>query len=335
MNKWIFIWLFFNGMAYTLRAQDPQFSQFYAAPLYMNPGFAGNTIQARAVANYRNQWPSMPGKFVSYAASFDYNIDDLNSGVGLAVQQDRAGSAGLRYTNIALQYSYTIRISRFLAMKPGMSFSYSMRDIDRTALIFGDQLIYDNPTSASQSRFTFEPIRYPDFAAGTILYMRRWWAGVAFHHINRPNQSLIGDESRLPMRFSFHGGYNYALKKNIKKKDIASITLVTHYKAQGKWDQLDFGAYFKYKIVTAGVYYRGIPVFKSNGYRQPNHDAVVALIGFEYKDLAFGYSYDLTISKLISNSGGAHEISIIYEMASERNKRKRRRSKFIIPCAKF
>jgi hypothetical protein len=54
-----------------------------------------------------------------------------------------------------------------------------------------------------------------------------------------------------------------------------------------------------------------------------------------YDGLGFGYSYDLSISKLITNSGGAHEISIIYEIASERKKRKRRRSKFIIPCAKF
>jgi hypothetical protein len=38
---------------------------------------------------------------------------------------------------------------------------------------------------------------------------------------------------------------------------------------------------------------------------------------------------------LITNSGGAHEISVIYEIASDRKKRKRRRSRFIIPCAKF
>ncbi len=303
--------------------------------MYLNPGFAGNTVQARAVMNYRNQWPAMSGTFVSYAASFDYNIEELNSGIALAVQQDRAGSAGLRYSNIGLQYSYTIRISRFLAMKPGLSFSYSFRDINQNELIFGDQLIYDNPTSASQTRFDAEPVRYPDLGAGTIFYMRRWWAGVAFHHINRPNQSLLALESRLPMRFSLHGGYNIAIKKNVKKKDISTVTLVANYKAQGKWDQLDVGAYFKYKIVTAGAYYRGLPVVKQNGYNQPNHDAVIALLGFEYKDLAFGYTYDLSVSKLITNSGGAHEVSLIYEMASERKKRKRRRSRFIIPCAKF
>jgi hypothetical protein len=137
------------------------------------------------------------------------------------------------------------------------------------------------------------------------------------------------------VRFSFHGGYNLVVKKDVKKKEITSFTFVANYKAQGKWDQLDVGAYFKYKIITSGIYYRGLPLIKTNGYTQPNQDAITALIGFEYKDLAFGYSYDLTVSKLITNSGGAHEISIIYEMASDRKKRKRRRSRFIIPCAKF
>ncbi|NQV53831.1 MAG: PorP/SprF family type IX secretion system membrane protein [Flavobacteriales bacterium] len=316
-------------------AQDPQFSQFYSAPLYMNPGFAGNTIQARGVINYRNQWPAMPGKFVSYAASFDYNIEELNSGLALSFQQDRAGTAALRYSNIALQYSYTLRLSRYLAIKPGISFSYSFRDVNRAELIFGDQLIYDNPTSQSSTRFDYEPVRYPDLGAGSILYSRNWWAGMAFHHINRPNQSLIAQESRLPIRFSVHGGYNVVMKKDVKKKDVSSFTFVAHYKAQGKWDQLDIGAYFKYRIITTGLYYRGLPLVKTNGYKQPNHDALTALIGFEYKDLSFGYSYDLTLSKLITNSGGAHEISIIYEMASDRRKRSRRRSRFFIPCAKF
>lgn len=318
-----------------VQAQDPQFSQFYAAPLYMNPGFAGNTVQARAVMNYRNQWPAMPGTFVSYAASFDYNIESLNSGVGLAIQQDRAGSAGLRYSNVALLYSYTLRLSRLVAVKPGISFSYSFRDIDRNELVFGDQLIYDNPSSGSQQGFTAEPVRYPDLGSGAIFYGRRWWVGPAFHHINRPNQSLIALESRLPVRFSLHGGYKLSISKDIKGQDVMSATFVAHYKSQGEWDQLDFGTYFKYKIVTAGLYYRGIPFLKPNGYLQPNHDAVVALLGFEYKDIAFAYSYDLTISKIAINSGGSHEVSLIIEMASDRAKRKRSKSRFFIPCAKF
>ena len=48
-------------------AQDPQYSQFYAAPQYLNPAFTGMTIQDRIVINYRHQWPSIPGAlFIIY-----------------------------------------------------------------------------------------------------------------------------------------------------------------------------------------------------------------------------------------------------------------------------
>lgn len=321
-------------ISWNLSAQEPQFSQFYSAPIFINPAFAGNTTQFRGVLNYRNQWPAMPGQFISYAASADYNIADINSGIALGLVHDKAGSASLRYTNISLNYSYTIRVSRTLAIKPGIYFSYTFRDVDRSALVFGDQLIYDNPVSGSVSQFSAEPVRYPDLGFGAIVYQQNWWGGTSFKHVNQPNQSLIDDVVRLPMLFSLHGGYNYVIKQNVKKQQISSVTGVLHYKAQGKWDQLDIGAYYRYKILTAGAYYRGLPI-KSNHYEQPNADAVIVLLGFEYKDFAMAYSYDLTVSKLITNSGGSHEISLNWELASERQKRKRRRSRFLIPCAKF
>src|SRR4030095_593722 len=87
-------------------AQDPQFSQFYAAPLYLNPALAGSTGQARAGLNYRNQWPAMEANFTTMSAYFDYFIEDKNTGVGVLLTQDKAGLSGLRSTSLALQYSY-------------------------------------------------------------------------------------------------------------------------------------------------------------------------------------------------------------------------------------
>jgi hypothetical protein len=47
----------------SVTAQDPQYSQFYAAPLYLNPAFAGATGQNRIGINYRNQWPAIDANF--------------------------------------------------------------------------------------------------------------------------------------------------------------------------------------------------------------------------------------------------------------------------------
>ena len=52
-------------------AQDPHFTQFYAAPTYLSPAFAGTTIQNRFALQFRDQWPSIPGAFVSYNLAAD------------------------------------------------------------------------------------------------------------------------------------------------------------------------------------------------------------------------------------------------------------------------
>ena len=83
-------------------AQDAQFSQFYAAPLIINPALTGNTIQDRFSLNYRNQWPAVPNSkaFTTYAFSYEHNFDDSNSAIGALVYHDRAGLAGLRTTSL-------------------------------------------------------------------------------------------------------------------------------------------------------------------------------------------------------------------------------------------
>src|SRR5690348_18500217 len=88
----------------TVTAQDPQFSQFYAAPLYLNPALAGSTGQARAGINYRNQWPSIDANFTTLSAYFDYYIEDYKSSVGVILNQDREGLAGLRSFSLGVQY---------------------------------------------------------------------------------------------------------------------------------------------------------------------------------------------------------------------------------------
>ena len=72
-------------------AQDPQFSQYYSAPLYLNPALAGITQQGRAGINYRNQWPSIDANFETFSLYVDNNFDEKNSSVGLLFVNDKEG----------------------------------------------------------------------------------------------------------------------------------------------------------------------------------------------------------------------------------------------------
>ena len=70
-------------------AQDPQFSQFYAAPLYLNPALTGINQKGRVGINYRNQWPSINTGFETAAAYVDYNFEEYNSSLGFLITMIR------------------------------------------------------------------------------------------------------------------------------------------------------------------------------------------------------------------------------------------------------
>src|ERR1043165_3026913 len=95
MRKIILI-IFLGLWVAQANAQDIQFSQYYQAPLFLNPGFTGITPQQRVVFNNRVQWPNLPQAFTTYAASYDIFVEELRSGFGMLLTSDKMGSAGWR-----------------------------------------------------------------------------------------------------------------------------------------------------------------------------------------------------------------------------------------------
>src|SRR6266481_262099 len=105
----------------TVTAQDPQFSQFYAAPLYLDPAFAGATGQARVGANYRNQWPAIDANFNTISAFGDFYNESKNVGFGAIITKDREGLLGLQSTSIGLMASYDLKITGAHITQPDQS----------------------------------------------------------------------------------------------------------------------------------------------------------------------------------------------------------------------
>src|SRR5687767_8864083 len=82
-------------VALELKAHDPEFSQFYANQIYLNPALAGNTICPRVSAGYRMQWPNVYGTYSTVGVSIDRYVHAVKGGVGLMVMQDRAAQGTL------------------------------------------------------------------------------------------------------------------------------------------------------------------------------------------------------------------------------------------------
>ncbi len=320
-------------------AQDPQFSQFYAAPLYLNPAFAGSTQQARVGANYRNQWLGLSTSFETISAYFDYYFEDYNSGVGVIAWTDAHSLSGLRMTSVGGQYAYQLPVTNEITVRAGAYGAYVFGDFSYTNLRFADQFDgdgFNNPTNESGDRSLNN---YFDLGIGGLAYAKDWWIGYSAMHLTRPDQSSIGASSILPMRHSVHGGYRFHLpiesftKELVKRKKERSVTPAFHYKHQGGFNQLDLGAYATLEPLTVGVWYRGIPINAVEG--ELNNESVIFLVGFRSSGgFSMGYSFDYTLSKLTIQSGGAHEVSVIYEFPI-RDPRTPAKNVRKIPCPRF
>lgn len=330
----------------TVTAQDPQFSQFYAAPLYLNPALTGATGQARAGINYRNQWPAIDANFTTMSAYFDYFIEDKSSGVGIILNRDVEGLAGLRSLSVGLQYSYELYLTKNLGFRPGVQVALYNRDINFDRLTFGDEFDEDrgtfiDGTTAEEFRTNFSKT-FVDLSLGGVFFTKVAYLGVAVFHLNQPNQSIIDEDSPLPVKLSVHGGFKFHMKPGTVGSGIytreaeRSIGPAFQFRHQGQFDQMDLGIYFTAEPLVAGFWYRGVPFKNVNGF--VNNESLVFLLGFTRigakEALNIGYSFDYTISKLTAGSGGAHEFSLTYTWPM-RNPRKPPKDKLVIPCPDF
>jgi type IX secretion system PorP/SprF family membrane protein len=308
--------------------QDPTFSQFYANALYLSPSFAGATNEYRLAVNYRDQWPAVPGVFNTYSISFDKAMPNFNSGIGVLATYDVAGSGNLSTTNIGLLYSYDFNINKEWHIRPGVEFKFYYLGLDIGKLVFNSQ-ITGSGTSPSVTPPPFDNVADIDFATSALVYNSRTWAGFTLDHLLTPKMSFYGNDATLPVKFNFYGGTQILKQTRLRQKTQEILSVAVNFQKQGKFYQSDLGLYFYKDPIIFGIWYRGIPLVTSQV-----GDAIIGLIGIKTKQLHIGYSYDFTISNLIGSTGGAHEISLVYEFnnLSLGQLKKRIRA---IPCPEF
>jgi len=304
----------------TVLAQDPQFTQFYANPVYLNPAFAGTARCPRMMMNYRNEWPALSGTFVTYSVSYDQHIDGLQGGIGVLILQDQAGEGTLNTTSGNIVYSYRLNVNRKFSIKAGFQAGYIQKTVDWDKLTFNDMIdprygfIYSTQeTQVSDTRGNL------DLSAGVLGFSKRYFAGAAIHHLTQPKEGFIDQNmARLPMRITVHAGAIIPLDQT----DMSSISPNILYQKQQDHTQINVGIYIHKSAIVGGLWYRQA---------EKNADAFIALVGFQQGMVKFGYSYDVTLSKLSNASAGAHEFSFGLQFECRPRKRKFR----AIDCPSF
>lgn len=305
MQRWVLISFFFFFIK-SLPAQDPEFSQFFANPLYLNPAFSGTTELPRMVFNYRNQWPQKGATYLTYSFSFDQHLNNNNAGWGIQVIRDQELNNIVNTHSAIFSYSYHVQLGYESFMTLGLQGGMVLKQFNTGNLVFpsGIDQLKGEISEWVSSLVPDKKKIYPDFAVGAVGQHGEFFWSTAVHHLTTPNESIIAGDQKgnIPVKTTLHCGARMKRLHHGLLSRIFTISPNILYQQQGSFKQLNLGIYMIEKSFLFGGWYR------NNIDIRP--DAVIAMAGLARERFQVGYSFDLTISKLSNYSYGSHEFSL-------------------------
>jgi type IX secretion system PorP/SprF family membrane protein len=311
------------GIMCVSKAQDPNFSQFFASPLTLNPAFTGKFDGIfRVAGNYRNQWPSINNAFITKTASADFHLlkgylSDIDRwGIGGLFMSDQNGNGAVTTNQFSLSTAYHKGLDEDGYHQIGVGFqgSYTDKRLDVYKLKFEDQLTALGFTGTTSEIFPQSnlQVKYLDINAG-VLYngstngYNNFYLGASMYHINRPKETFQGGQYYLNSRTTIMGG------GRLPTNQFNAFHFSANYSFQANANNLMFGGAYAMNL----NYDEDNPVNVYMGaWARFNNvtDALIPYVGLEFGDVMIGATYDVNISSLqpASNSRGGLELSLIY-----------------------
>jgi type IX secretion system PorP/SprF family membrane protein len=309
-----------------LQAQDPMFSQFYAAPLYLNPALAGAETNMIVGLNYRTQWNSLQSPYQTGQVSLTYPL--ITNGV---VRKHIGGLGFSAFNEVAGQYNnfktfglvaggaYNLPFDKWnnTFISIGLQGGFIQKRVDNGDLTWGSQ--YDpyfgfNQAIAPSINNINSRVSYPVINAGLTFQHNSQklnsglseFIGVALSNLNKPNEGMIiGSQNQLPLLLKVHGGFDFTMN------DRVSFAPQVLWMRQNNINQINVGTYLSYSVTTLDQ-----PFIATLGGWYRVADSFIMMVGFSKNKFSFGFSYDLNTSTLryATRGQGAYEVSLQYRV---------------------
>lgn len=318
--------------AWTAKAQDVHFSQFYMTSVSMNPAMAGYNHDVQAILNYKTQWLSIPAPYKTYAGSFDMKINKKKTSkgflaAGVNIFSDKAGDGQMGTDQANLTLAYHVRIGRYSTLGAGLQGGVIQRSITTRSLQWGSQFdgsAYNSSLPTNETNMAISK-SFSDVGGGVLYNYNntseerhvtdnhdlKFTFGGSVYHVNEPKYSFYtGGGERLHMKFVLHGNALWSLKNS-----NVGIAPGFFFYRQGGVQEIYAGGMVRYKLKQDSKYtglQKGAAI-SFGGFLRAK-DAVIASMLFEYSSYAIGFSYDVNTSLLrtATNMRGGFEISLRY-----------------------
>ncbi len=299
--------------------QDAQFSQYMFNQFYLNPAVAGSDPRfAHFNLMYRRQWvgysPTFDDGGAPNTAVFSYTmpLNNINSGIGLFVENDMIGPGSINQFKLSYAYHIATKKGR---LSLGLSGGFYNSVIDFGRFRFNDT---GDPLLEGRGR---ESQWVPDFGLGVYYTSQKFFLGVSNSHLLQPvlNYGTEIATNRLEGNYTLLGGMNFDISPSLTLSPSAIVKSNLRNVVS-----LEGSALLHYQ----DSYYFGLS-FRDVG---PTNDAI-AMIGanvLKDKSLAIGYAFDLRLNSQAALAATSHEIRLGYRIpAAQRPKR------FIIRTPRF
>lgn len=304
----------------SLRAQnDAQFTQYWAVPAYYNPAALGNVDFIHITAGSRLQWLGIKNAPMTFTAMADMPFKFLGRrwGTGVVLQTESMGL--YRNTTAHAQLAWKknmLKGTLNVGVQAGIINETFRAGSDQVITIDGDDAHTSADDAIPQSDVAGTAF---DASVGVMFTHKRFWVGASVTHLTAPTVTMkVGDD--LDHQYEFDVGRNYYFMaggnipiQNTLFEVLPSVMVKTDF----NFFQAEATARFRYnKFLSAGV-----------GYRYK--DAVSVMIGADYKNFFFGYSYDYATSAIRKASSGSHELFVQYNVKLDMGERNRNKHKSI------
>jgi type IX secretion system PorP/SprF family membrane protein len=319
MRKLLFSFFLLSAVL-SSKAQDPNFSQFFASPLTLNPALTGKFDGVfRVAGNYRNQWPTINNAFTTATISLDANIlrnsipDFDQFGVGIMAFTDKSGNGVLQNNFLALSTAYHKALDENGFHQIGLGFqgTYVNKRLDIASLKFESMLradgftgLLDESFSSNQMKLSYFDMNFGILYNGTSDGTNNFYVGASMYHVNRPKETFKQGNYLLEPRVTlqaggmvpiggfnaFHFSANHSRQANATNTVIGGAYMVNVTQDPSNPTNLYLGSWFRFG------------------------DAIIPYLGLEFGEFQLGATYDVNISSLkpASNMRGGAEISLIY-----------------------
>jgi len=335
----LFLFCFINFLAFSVKSQDGQFSQYFAASLYLNPAFNGIYNNSSLHINHKRQFQSgeeqLLNELTQVSLIFPIKpngaLERSIGGAGLMVYSDKSGPAGIQqidgaFLNYAHNFKFGVLSSYVISF--GVQVGYEQRQINfdnfksgsqyNKFFGFDDSLVgigteFNDQSGSPIVNFGFMYHYNPD--RNYLLYKYNAFAGVSVTNLNRPNtsSSLIGLEDVAPMLLKYHGGIEFKVNKLFVTPNLLALYQRKNY-------QFNAGINFAY-APNANLYSsEGVQLLAGSYYRF--RDSFIFMGGVSFNSFTIRASYDLNSKlfiedRLVNIAQNSFEISIQYSLVRQ------------------